>query len=65
LYKRNFVQSRAKATREKLQEVLWPEFKIEVPLPLWEDEPLIRVSVQAYNTPENMERLLGAIEKYL
>ena len=25
----------------------------------------VRVSVQAYNTPQHMERLLGAIEKYL
>lgn len=60
-----FVARLPKATWEKLGESLWPEFKIEVPLPLWNDEPLIRISVQAYNTPEDMERLLGAIEKYL
>ena len=60
-----FVARLPKTTHEKLCEVLWPEFKIEVPLPLWNDEPLIRVSVQAYNTPEHMQRLLGAIEKYL
>jgi isopenicillin-N epimerase len=60
-----FVARLPAATREKLHDVLWPEFKIEVPLPLWNDEPLIRISVQAYNTPEDMERLLGAIEKYL
>jgi isopenicillin-N epimerase len=64
-YSQMFTARLPKATREKLQEVLWPEFKIEVPLPLWDDEPLIRISVQAYNTPEDMERLLGAIEKYL
>lgn len=64
-YSQMFVARLPKQTREKLQEVLWPEFKIEVPLPLWNDEPLIRISVQAYNTPEDMERLLGAIEKYL
>ncbi|MEX1018432.1 MAG: aminotransferase class V-fold PLP-dependent enzyme [Litorilinea sp.] len=60
-----FVARLPQATAEKLREVLWPEFKIEVPLPQWNDEALIRVSVQAYNTPEDMERLLGAIEKYL
>ena len=60
-----FVARLPKATWEKLGSSLWPEFKIEVPLPLWNDEPLIRISVQAYNTPEDMERLLGAIEKYL
>ena len=60
-----FVARLPRETWEKLGDTLWPEFKIEVPLPLWNDEPLIRVSVQAYNTPEHMERLLGAIEKYL
>lgn len=60
-----FVARLPAATREKLHDVLWPEFKIEIPLPHWEDDSLVRVSVQAYNTPEHMERLLGAIEKYL
>jgi isopenicillin-N epimerase len=60
-----FVARLPKATYEKLNQVLWPEFKVEVPMPLWEGEPLIRISVQAYNTPKDMEHLLGAIEKYL
>lgn len=50
---------------EALRDNLWPEFKIEVPVPNWNEQPMIRISVQAYNTPEDMERLLGAIEKYL
>jgi isopenicillin-N epimerase len=60
-----FVARLPAATAEKLDEVLWPEFKIEIPLPEWNGDSLVRVSVQAYNTPEDMERLLGAIEKYL
>lgn len=60
-----FIARLPNETAEKLREVLWPEFKIEVPLPLWNEEAFIRISVQAYNTPEDMERLLGAIEKYL
>jgi hypothetical protein len=48
----------------KLQAALLPEFKIEVPMATWIDTPLVRVLVQAY-TPEHMEWLLGAIEKYL
>jgi hypothetical protein len=59
-----FIARLPEETAEKLREVLWPEFKIEVPLPTWNDDELIRISVQAYNTPEHMERLLGAIEKY-
>lgn len=60
-----FVARLPKATAEQLREVLWPEFRIEVPLPEWNGDSLVRVSVQAYNSPEDMERLLGAIEKYL
>jgi isopenicillin-N epimerase len=60
-----FVARLPEATAEKLDEVLWPEYKIEIPLPEWNGEALVRDSVQAYNTPEHMERLLGAIEKYL
>lgn len=60
-----FVARLPKATAEQLREALWPEFKIEIPLPEWNGDSLVRVSVQAYNTPEHMERLLGAIEKYL
>jgi isopenicillin-N epimerase len=44
---------------------MWPEFRIEVPVFPWNDQVFVRVSVQAYNTPEDMDRLLGAIEKYL
>jgi isopenicillin-N epimerase len=50
---------------ETIRDHLWTEFRIEVPVFTWHDEALIRVSVQAYNTPQDMERLLGAIEKYL
>jgi selenocysteine lyase/cysteine desulfurase len=36
-----------------------------VPVFPWEGYAFVRVSVQGYNTPDDMERLLGAIEKYL
>jgi isopenicillin-N epimerase len=50
---------------ERIREAMWPEFKIEVPVFPWEGYAFVRVSVQGYNTPDDMERLLGAIEKYL
>lgn len=50
---------------ERIREHMWPEFKIEIPVLSWNEQAFVRVSVQAYNTPEHMERLLGAIEKYL
>jgi isopenicillin-N epimerase len=50
---------------DRIRDAMWPEFKIEIPVLTWNDQAFVRVSVQAYNTPQDMERLLGAIEKYL
>jgi isopenicillin-N epimerase len=50
---------------ERIRDAMWPEFKIEVPVFTWEGYAFVRVSVQAYNRPEDMEQLLGAIEEYL
>ena len=44
-----------------LRERLWEEFRIEVPVLEWEGRTLIRVSVQAYNSPAQMDRLLEAL----
>jgi isopenicillin-N epimerase len=48
-----------------LRDRLWSDFRIEVPVITWNDQPLIRVSVQAYNTPAHMDRLLEALETLL
>ena len=40
---------------------LYDEFSIEVPVIVWNDRPYLRVSLQAYNTREDCERLLGAL----
>lgn len=44
-------------------ETLWPKYKIEMPLPNWNGNPLLRCSIQAYNSPEHMNRLLDALEE--
>jgi isopenicillin-N epimerase len=48
--------------RERAVETLWPHYRIEMPLPNWNDNPLLRCSIQAYNTPEHMDRLVEALE---
>jgi isopenicillin-N epimerase len=45
-----------------LRDKLWEEYQIEVPVYRWNDRSLIRVSVQAYNSPQDVERLLEALQ---
>jgi len=37
----------------------------EVPIVEWQAKPYIRVSIQAYNTPEDVDHLAQALEKSL
>lgn len=40
---------------------LYDEFHIEVPIVVWRERPHIRVSIQAYNTAEDVARLVDAL----
>lgn len=44
---------------------LYDEFKIEVPIVVWQNEPYIRVSIQAYNTQSDVEQLVQALRRCL
>jgi isopenicillin-N epimerase len=44
---------------------LYDEYKIEVPLIAWNNHKLIRVSVQAYNSKKDIDRLLQALSELL
>ncbi len=48
-----------------LKERLYNEYKIEVPLTEWLDKQFIRISVQGYNTQEDIDALLNALEVLL
>jgi isopenicillin-N epimerase len=48
-----------------LQRVLWEEFLIEVPVVRWNGRSFVRVSVQGYNTPADVEQLREALEALL
>jgi isopenicillin-N epimerase len=44
-----------------LQSTLFERYRIEVPITRWNDQFLIRVSIQAYNTPADIDVLLGGL----
>ena len=44
---------------------LYEEFRVEVPVYEWEGRRLLRVSIGPYNDEEDVERLLGALDRCL
>ena len=44
---------------------LYDEYKIEVPLTEWQDRQFVRISVQGYNTQEDIDVLIQALEVLL
>ena len=45
----------------QLKKQLYDDFQVEVPIHRWNDQPLIRVSIQGYNTPKDVDRLVDAL----
>lgn len=48
-----------------IQQKLYAEFQIEIPLFTWEERNLLRISVQAYNDEADVDRLLSALKELL
>ena len=48
-----------------LKKALYDDYKVEVPLIDWEGHKFARISVQGYNTPEDIDALLFALEHLL
>ena len=48
-----------------LKDALYGRYKVEVPILSWKDRKLIRVSVQGYNTPRDIDKLLYGLEHLL
>jgi len=46
---------------DALKQRLYDEFRIEVPLISWQGQRLVRVSVQGYNTRDDLAALLTAL----
>jgi isopenicillin-N epimerase len=49
----------------EFQRELLQQFKIEVPCIEWNGQHFIRISVQGYNTEEDLEALVAAVEALL
>jgi isopenicillin-N epimerase len=50
---------------DRLKARLYDEFRIEVPLLRWRNQPLIRVSFQGYNDEADLDALLTALQQAL
>jgi isopenicillin-N epimerase len=48
-----------------LKSRLYDEYKIEIPLIQWQDRQFIRISVQGYNTQEDLDALVEALQVLL
>lgn len=48
-----------------LKERLWNEYQIEVPMVGWNGGHYIRVSIQCYNSPNDVDRLVEALKRLL
>ncbi len=48
-----------------LKSRLYDEYRVEVPIIQWNNQYFVRVSVQAYNTPDDMEQLMSALSELL
>jgi isopenicillin-N epimerase len=44
-----------------LKSRLYEEYKIEVPLVEWQDRQFVRISIQGYNTQEDVDALMDAL----
>ncbi len=48
-----------------LKAQLYADYKVEVPLTVWQERPFIRISVQAYNTQRDIDILIKALTNLL
>jgi isopenicillin-N epimerase len=49
--------------KDELKAWLYDEFRIEVPIVEWQGRQFVRVSIQAYNTMEDVDRFVEALKK--
>ncbi len=50
---------------EALGQRLYEEFRIEVPIVLWQNRPYLRISIQVYNTLEDVDSLVHALAELI
>jgi isopenicillin-N epimerase len=47
----------------ELQKRLWEDWQVEVPLTEWQGKRFVRISIQAYNSAADVERLLDGLQQ--
>ena len=50
---------------QQVKDRLWEEFQVEVPVFEWDGHFIIRVSIQGYNGPQDIDRLLKGLKQIL
>jgi isopenicillin-N epimerase len=50
---------------EALKIQLYEQYRIEIPTMTWKDQQYTRISIQAYNTPQDVEALVNALRETL
>lgn len=50
---------------DALKKRLYDDYRIEVPVMVWHDQPVIRVSFQGYNDEADLDRLVAALQALL
>ncbi len=56
---------RTETPAHEIQRRLFDDFQIEVPIIDWQDHRFVRVSIQAYNSPRDVDRLVDALATIL
>lgn len=65
LYNQMAIAPLPQSNLEVLKSRLYDEYKIEVPLIQWQDKQFVRISVQGYNTQEDLDALVNALQLLL
>ena len=51
--------------RDPLQDALWDEYQIEIPVIHWNGQRMLRASCHLYNDRTDLDRLMNALETLL
>ena len=54
-----------RAVADALKQKLWEDYQVEVPIVEWNQRFFVRVSIQAYNTPRDVDRLIEGLAHLL
>lgn len=58
------LPSNGNLTVQELQRHLWEEYQVEIPIVEWQGYCFVRLSIQAYNSVDDVERLLAGLRRF-